>query len=148
MIRILFLVAFFVTPLAWQNAHAVDRAGFYSVKFCNKTSREIYIAYVHRVNPDDDARTLKAWRAIKSSDCSVLFEGDFGRYSNAIFYYYAENNNNGYWSGDGALKLCVGSQKTSRYLSDNYKCRRDERLLTFGKRTINPNKPNFTMNLK
>lgn len=143
-----------VVALASTGADASDwdsssgRNDDYSATICNETGSKIYVAYAWRVRDTDPNRTLFGWRNIENGDCSKLFDGNFGQYSNAYFYYYAENSDGYYWSGNSETQFCVPDRKFERVLTDNYTCRDNEELVYFGSKEIKSDKPKYRLTLE
>lgn len=129
-------------------ALAQDSGGYYSATICNKSDTLVSVAHAWRVYDSDEFRTLFGWRNIDVDECETLLEGNFGKYSNAIIYYYAEATDGGYWDGNSALKLCVPNTRFRRELDGQYECKRGERLVSFGKKEIKPDNPEYVLDLR
>ncbi|WP_299350405.1 DUF1036 domain-containing protein [uncultured Shimia sp.] len=120
----------------------------YSATICNETGASVDVAYAWRAGDTDDSWTIAGWRNIPNGDCSKLFNGNFGRYSSAKFLFYAEDNDGYYWSGNDDRKFCVPNNKFKHILRDNYTCKDDEELVSFGLKEIMRDRPEYTLTLK
>ncbi|MBO9478070.1 DUF1036 domain-containing protein [Shimia sp. R11_0] len=134
--------------VASDRDRASGRHDDYSATICNESGSKIYVAYAWRVNDTDEYRTLFGWRNIETGDCSTLFEGNFGQYSNSYLYYYAEDDDGYYWSGNAETELCVPEYRFERVLYDDYTCDDDEELVEFGVKEITSERPHYTLTLE
>lgn len=83
---------------ARQNSNFGQYIG---VEICNKTSGKVFVALSYLESPTSTGFVVEGWKTIGAYAC-----GNYSVPRAGWFYYYIEDENDGYWGADD-LKLCV-----------------------------------------
>lgn len=86
-------------PAEAQNANPNSRR-MVDMRFCNKTSGQIYLALGYREAPGSSQWVVEGWKVIYGNSCYSITVPNDGK-----VYDYAEDESGGNWGGD--FKLCV-----------------------------------------
>lgn len=123
-------------------ATARQNGGRYvNVNFCNQTSGKIYLALSYLNAPGSHDWVVEGWKNIAGNSCMA-----FDLPSTGWFYYYAEDDSDGYW-GASDIQICVEHPGPfHRINTDGYTCASSELK---GFRGVDPgNNATFTVNIK
>ena len=141
--RVLLLIAAVgmvsITPPTVAEARQSGR--YISVNFCNLTSGKIYLSLSYLKEPGSRDWIVEGWKNISGNSCKAF---DLPR--SGWFYYYAEDDTDGFWGGDD-IKICVEHPSPFRRVNvDGYTCPGSE-LKTF--RGVDPgDNSTYTVNIR
>lgn len=103
------------------TAAQAQPSGYYRVEFCNRTNEKVYLAVSYVETPGSKDWIVEGWKNINAGACIQL---DFAKGN--YYYYYAENDGDGYWGGDD-FELCVQRPGPFRRINrSSYTCDGDD----------------------
>jgi uncharacterized membrane protein len=129
-----------VAPVS--TASARQNAGQYiNVNICNLTSAKIFVALSYLKEPGSSDWIVEGWKNIGGNSCQ-----DYDLPRTGWFYYYAEDEGDGYWGADD-IQLCVEHPGPFRRVNrKDYTCAGSELK---GFRGVDPsNSSSYTVNIR
>lgn len=129
-----------ITPVSVASARQ-NNGQYINVNFCNHTSGKVYLALSYLKAPGSKDWIVEGWKNINGNSCM-----DFDLPNSGWFYYYAEDDTDGFWGADD-IKICVEHPGPFRRVNvDGYTCAGSELK---GFRGIDPgNNATYTVNIR